>query len=255
VPNDHYVPQTYLAGFIHPGERTHGKALHVFHRLRNRWERKSTRQVCYFPGLESHSDPQITQTLSKVLWSGENHWPTVREGVRAYGYRQWRKQLDPLLRFAAYLSLRSPLFRLRFLAKHALPVVDLNDKCNQDAALEAVLQEALALLGLLNGLEWSLHVASTVDLPVMTSDHPLVLTDLAFERRGFDVAIAKGNYAITFPIAWDCCLVGAKQQGRESIVPLGAESTLQLWHATASTAFEVVISPVELELPQRPPGG
>lgn len=250
MPNDHYVPRTYLAGFIHPDEMTQSKPLHVFHGFRRRWERKSTKQVCYLPGFESHSDPQITQALSKTLWSGENHWPTVRKEVRADGFRRWREQLDSLLRFAAYLSLRSPLFRLQFLSKHAVVADDLNDTRNQDAALKAVLRNAGDLLGRMKRLTWSLHVASTVNLPVITSDHPLVLTDLSPERRGFDTAFAEGHYAITFPIAWDCCLVGADQKAREEIQTLGAESTLQLWEAVAATAFEVVISPVEFELPQ-----
>src|ERR1039458_3158052 len=110
MASDHYVPQTYLRGFVDPQEEGSPEPLRVFTKLRHTWSRKSTKSVCAFRGFETHSDPQIESDLRKMLWAGENSWPAVLAELRKGDFGGWAAQLPLLINFMALLSLRSPLF-------------------------------------------------------------------------------------------------------------------------------------------------
>ncbi len=246
---DHFVPQTYLRGFINPAEPLSPKPLHVFTKLGQVWTRKSTRSICAFRGFETHSDPAVESTLRKLLWAGENSWPGVVSGLRKHGFSSWRSHLPLLIDFMSLLSLRSPLFRLRLLRQAGQAPSTLSDTRNQDAAVEAVLKEATALRSFLTSLLWTLHVSPSPELPVITSDHPLAMEDLSMTRRDLDTARREGGFAILFPVAHDCCLTGSDRlQGVPGTIELTPTSALQQWQTTAQTAFEIVISPVEMDL-------
>jgi hypothetical protein len=249
MANDHFVPQTYLRGFIDPQEDRSPEPLRVFAKLGHKWSRKSTRAICAFRGFETHSDPGVESGLRKILWAGENSWPAVVAELRKDDFIGWVSQLPLLISFMALLSLRSPLFRLRFLAHSGSPASGLLDSSNQDAVSEAILREADPLRSFLGRLSWALHVSRSTDLPVITSDHPLVMEDLNLTRRDLATARRNGGFALLFPIARDCCLTGSDQpQPSSGPIEITVTSALQLWQTTAQTALEVVISPAELDL-------
>lgn len=249
MASDHYVPQTYLRGFVDPQEEGSPEPLRVFTKLRHTWSRKSTKSVCAFRGFETHSDPQIESALRKMLWAGENSWPAVLAELRKGDFGGWAAQLPLLISFMALLSLRSPLFRLRFLAQSGSAPSGLSDPANQDAVSEAILREAAALRSFLGRLSWALHVSRSRDLPVITSDHPLVMEDLNLTRRDLKTAQRDGGFALLFPVARDCCLTGSDQaQPSSGPIEITPTSALQLWQTTAQTGLEVVISPAELDL-------
>jgi Protein of unknown function (DUF4238) len=247
--SDHFVPQTYLRGFVDPAGPQSDKPLHVYSKILRGWSRKSPRQICSFPGFDSHSDPTVASAFAAELWRDENAWPAIRAAIRQNAYQHWIAELPRIQRFLAYLTLRSPLFRMRFLSVFGTTPADLLDTRNQDVAVETARKEAAFLLAFLRRLNWTLFVGGSVQYPVITSDQPVYLSDLNITKRDLATAVRDGGFAIAFPVALDCCLVGSDQAVPSLRQSLSPQSFLQLWEGTVDTAMEYIISPVPFSLP------
>jgi hypothetical protein len=112
-----------------------------------------------------------------------------------------------------------------------------------------VRKEASYLLTFLRGLNWALFVGGTTLLPVLTSDQPVFLSDLNMTKRDLGRAVREGAFAIAFPVALDCCLVGSDRPFQASLLSLSPQDMVHLWEGTADTAMDLVISPVPFSLP------
>ena len=63
-------------------------------------------------------------------------------------------------------------------------------------------------LDLLSSLSWTPRYSVSFGAPIVSSNHCLVLHDLAATRRSVDIAFGHPNAIVVFPIAWDMLLVG-----------------------------------------------
>lgn len=249
LSNDHFVPQTYLRGFIDPAAPISDKRLCVFSKRSGTWSRKSPPQICSLPEFDGHSNPSVAAAYAAELWAEENAWPVVLAAVRATQYRAWSAQLPKLLRFLAYLTLRSPLFRIHLLTMLKTPLTDLTSLKHQDAIVDTARRDSAFLLAFLRGLNWTLFTGGSAALPVLTSDQPVFLSDLNVTKRDLPSALRDGGFAVAFPVALDCCLVGSDQPVPSPLQTLSSENALQLWEGTTDTAMDLVISPVQFQLP------
>ena len=109
---DHYVPQAYLRGFIHPQRQGHPKPLWVLNVHRQEWSEKSPSQIGWERGFynyapESNPDATAEDAFRRL----ENDVPRIRDRIRANGYQSWTAHRDVLVDFAVMMETRSPLFR------------------------------------------------------------------------------------------------------------------------------------------------
>lgn len=110
--NDHFSPQGYLRGFVHPSRRTYPKPLWVFDIEHSRWFERSTKQVgseCGFYDYSENSEPDAT--AEDAFKRHEDNFPKVPKLIRKEGYATWERHREVLVSFAAMLAARSPLFR------------------------------------------------------------------------------------------------------------------------------------------------
>ena len=102
---DHFTPQGYLKGFIHPERSSVGKPLWVFDVQKRRWRERSTAEFGWVRGLYDHplgsnADASADDTFKTL----ENRFPTAREAIRRKGFESWKQEKETLVRFAAMLS-------------------------------------------------------------------------------------------------------------------------------------------------------
>ena len=80
---DHYVPQAYLRGFIHPQRQGHPKPLWVLNVHRQEWSEKSPSQIGWERGFydyapESNPDATAEDAFRRL----ENDVPRIRDRIR-----------------------------------------------------------------------------------------------------------------------------------------------------------------------------
>lgn len=213
---DHWVPQGYLRGFIHPGRLKHPRPLWVLDIDRGTWSEKSTSQIAWGRGFYDYSEgSQPDATADKAFSPLESRFPVVRDRIRTAGYEAWIDHRDHLVSFAAMLAARSPMFR--------------NQTVSQvSPSLPASLARNYSITTMRTELQhrptkwleyhWVLGYTTNPDQPFVVGDQPVGMW-------GNEANQAKANELQDFwlwcPLSWDMCLIGSSR-------PLNAESTSEL---------------------------
>ncbi len=215
---DHYVPQGYLRGFIHPERTRHPRPLQVLDIKRHKWVQRAPSQIAWARGFYDYStDSEPGATAEDAFRRLENQLPLVRERVRAKGYASWDEHRELLVSFAAMMAARSPLFRTQSVAQ-ILP--SLATHPNGEA-----LAKNFAITQMRNEIqrrpkEWEQYhwVLGFTKNP----EHPFIASDQGVGMWGNGAtpaeAYATNDFWMWCPLSWDMCLIASSR-------PLTADST------------------------------
>jgi len=200
---DHFSPRGYLRGFVHPNRAGDQKPLWVLDVPTRRWNLRSPAEFGYIRGLYDYSDPSSRpDSAEDAFRRPENDFPTVRERIRSEGYDSWNEHRDDLVRFAAMLSARTPMFLQQFKAESSI-----GDPAKaHDVALDAMRSEISDRFLRWRRLFWVLRYSPDPDDAVVTADHAI-----GVEGRALTLVAAASDPRTTVfvPLARDMCLFGA----------------------------------------------
>jgi len=116
---DHFVPQGYLRGFVHPKRRREAAPLWVLDVQTGGWSKCATSDFAFGRGFYDMANSVADLVADEIFRKLENDFPRSRDAVRRQGYDTWPTARETFVYYAAMLSARSPLF-LRQAASGAL---------------------------------------------------------------------------------------------------------------------------------------
>lgn len=245
---DHYVPQGYLRGFIHPSRDPSSGPLWVYQVTRRRWVQRSPKSVGWATGF--YDDPVGSNpdgSADDVFRAHENAFPAARDAIRRQGYTTWGSHRDVLIGFAAMLSARSPLFLGQAANQVAPPSASDPEK--------EVLARSRGITTMraevpdrgdrwIRGLHWILRYVLDPASPVVASDQNVGMDGVAP-----DIAEAAADPRTTwfFPVAWDMYLLGSVARLEPACAESCDNDIRRLRSLVMAQAQRFVVSPVRLQ--------
>ena len=244
--SDHYLPQTYMRGFV-ASDASSGKPLFVFVRSRARWERKSTVQICKATGYYDHSDPILDKEVKDRLWAAENTWPSVVRELGTPNLIGWSRARAQVLQFIAVQAVRNPLFRTRILAHRKSMADDHARKGSapHDRALEEMLSALPEISRWLHRLDWALRWTDQRN-PFITCDQCVFVEGKA---ASIAQAINLPETLVFFPITATLLVVGATTPFTLHSARMLVPDIERLYGLVFRSAEEYVIGPKEVTVP------
>jgi hypothetical protein len=213
---DHYVPQGYLRGFIHPERLQHPKPLRVLDAERGVWSERSPSQIAWKHGYYDYSEgAEPDATADEAFLFIENRFPLVREQIRTSGYETWIEHRAFLVSCAAMLAARSPLFRTCAVSQVS-PLLPASLVKNYSITLMRT--ELQHRPDTWQAYHWVLGYTKNPEQPFVTGDQPVGMWG---NSLGQAAASENRDYWVWCPLSWDMCLIG-------SSLPLNARSTSEL---------------------------
>ena len=244
---DHYVPQGYLRGFIHPKRQKYSKPLWVLDVNRRTWSQKAPSQIGWERGFYDYAPGSTPDATAEDAFRRlENDVPRIRERIRANGHQSWTEYRDVLVRFAVMMVVRSPLFRTQAISQVGQSLAD--GSTGGDLAKNFSITLMRTEMGRMpqswKEYDWVLRYT-------LNPEHPFTASDQVVGMRGnaqtAAEALQSNDFWLFCPLSWDMCLVA-------SSLPLDAEPTAQLQpeHVTElqtlmrRQAGKFIVSPVSI---------
>lgn len=242
---DHFTPQGYLRGFIHPAHLDAQRPLWVFSVERQEWRQRSTAAFGWKRGLYNYpADSSADGTAEEVFLRPENDLPVVREKIRSEGFSSWSRYRDPLVRFAAMLSARSPMFLAQAAGRvrgslSALPDAETLARNYGITTMRSEVEERFRRW---RDLSWVLRFTDRPEAPVVGSDQSVGMDGHV------DVQVAFEDYRTTlfFPVSWDMCLFGSPARLEPDCAAFCEADLRRLRAFVTKQARVFVVSPVRL---------
>ena len=245
---DHYVPQAYLRGFIHPQRQGHPKPLWVLDLSRGKWSEKSPSQIGWEYGFYDYApESNPDATAEDVFRRPENDVPRIRDHIRANGHQSWTEHQDVLVAFAVMMATRSPLFRMQAVEQVRPSLADgsTGDVLAKNYSITLMRTEMHRRPQTWKGYHWVLGYTKEPEHPFIASDQVVGMWGNA--PSSVD-ALSRNDFWLWCPLSWDMCLIA-------SSLPLNAGPTAALrpedvselqtlakWQATKFVASPVPIS-------------
>ena len=244
---DHYVPQGYLRGFVHPDREKHERPLWVFDIKRGEWSEKSTSQVGWERGYYDYSPgTNPDATADDAFTRLENALPIVRDRIRAEGFESWIRHRGVLVSFVGMVAARSPLCRAQAESQVLSSLAG--------APNEQVLAKNYSITVMRTEIErrskdwqayhWSLGYTKNPEHPFVASDQAV-----GMHGRGADLneAYERNDFWLWCPLSWDMCLIGSSQRLiAEATAELQPEHIAEVQVLTRRQANAFLASPVPL---------
>jgi hypothetical protein len=227
---DHYLPQSYLRGFIDPARESLAQPLwHLDVRYQN-WRMKTTKEVGFVNGMYDYAGDQpeleLVETADDAFRELENEFDSVRAWLIRRDFRNWHKQLGFLLRYMQMIRARSPLFLQQKEAEgenlKALVIkevhpngktltvsdpVSLRKEQIKNRSITEMREEIRKGAVWMADFNWTLRYCESVDEPFVTTEAPLVIEGPSTD---IETAIKHPESLIMFPICWQACLFGSR---------------------------------------------
>ena len=244
---DHYVPQGYLRGFIHPQRENHPKPLWVLDVNRHEWSEKSPSQIGWERGFYDYapgSSPDATaEDAFRCL---ENDVPKIRNLIRANGYQSWTEHRDVLVNFAAMMAARSPLFRNQAISQLCPSLADglSGDDLAKNFSITLMRTEMGQRPQEWKEYDWVLGYTKNPKHPFIASDQVIGMWGNALTPLE---ALHKRDFWLWCPLSWDMCLVASSLPlDAEPTAPLQSEHVTELQTLARQQAGKFVASPVPI---------
>lgn len=244
---DHFSPQGYLRGFIHPERLSANKPLWVFSVEHLQWQERSPASFGWKRGLYDYSaDVNADGAAEAVFLKPENEFPVVREKLRFQGYTQWRAHLDSLVRFAAMLSARSPMFldQAATSIRHSLSGHANADLLARNYGLTAMRAEVMNRYDCWRKLHWALRFTTKPESPVIACDQSVGIDGHVDDVR---LALEDSRTTLFFPVSWDMCLFGSPARLEPDCAEFLEADLLRLRSFVMQQARVFVVSPIRLD--------
>lgn len=243
---DHFSPQGYLRGFIHPARLDAQKPLWVFSVERQEWKEQSTAAFGWKRGLyDDPADSAASVAAEEVFLRPEIDFPAVREKIRSEGFMSWSRYRDPLVQFAAMLSARSPMFLAQAAGsiRGALSVLPDPDVLARNYGIAAMRSEVEKRSRRWKDLFWVLRFTRHPESPVIGCDQSVGMDGQVHVR----VALQDYRTTLFFPVSWDMCLFGSPAKLEPECAEFLEPDLRRLRALVAKQAQVFVVSPVQLE--------
>ena len=242
LPKDHFVPQGYLRGFIHPSRVREQKPLWVFATSTRSWSEKSPAEIGFARGFyTARGGPAAHFPFDRLFADLERDLPASRESIRQHGYPTWIHHRSVLVRAAAVFSARTDYFLAEATAASG------GQPQARDQGLATMANELLRRPMHWEKLHWALRVVHSPDDGLPTADSPVQMEgSLEDPRSNPSVAMSHPDTALLFPLAWDMLLMGSPQPWPVPTAPLPRPSIERLRARARESATDFFVSPLPL---------
>lgn len=244
---DHYVPQAYLRGFIHPQRQGHPKPLWVLDLRRHEWTEKSPSQIGWAHGFYDYTaGTNPDATAEDAFRRLENDVPRIRDSIRANGHRCWTEYRDVLVDFAVMMAARSPLFRTQAISQVRASLGDgpSAHALAKNFSITLMREEMRHRPKAWEGYHWVLRYTRNPEFPFVAADHVVGMRGNALTPAE---ALRQNDFYLWCPLSWDMCLIASSQPlEAEPTAPLQPEHVVEVQTLTRQQAQEFVASPVRI---------
>ena len=226
---DHYLPQSYLRGFIDPERMDHQQPLWHFDVPNGIWSERSPREVGYRHGFYDYASSEVgLETADSTFAELENSFPVIRAELISKEFQNWKDHLNFLLRYVQMMRARSLLFfdhkhaegknlrawvieeispdrrsvRVRSMTPEPLPEAFVKNWTITEMRTE--IQKGPAWL---NDFHWTLRYCETVNDPFVISEIPLMADGPCATS---EEAMRHPETLLFFPLSWQACLIGRR---------------------------------------------
>jgi hypothetical protein len=264
---DHYLPQSYLRGFIDPARQKEEQPLwHLDVRHQN-WRMRSTKQVGYITGMYDyeghHPELELVETADDAFLELENEFEAVRSWLIDRGFRNWHKKLNFLLRYMQMLRVRSPLYfdqvkaqsqSLRTMVVQEVHPDNRTLTVSDPVPLASPQIKNLTITNMReemhNGpdwtwtFNWALRYTDSIANPFVANEQPFI----AEGPTGNMVELVKHpDTLLVFPICWQACVFGSLQRFDKGTDLNGPEAMRIMRKKYRSYAGQFLVSPTKLD--------
>lgn len=242
---DHYVPQAYLRGFIHPQRHDHQKPLWVLDLNRHEWSEKSPSQIGWARGFYDYapgSNPDAT--ADDAFRRLENDIPGIRDCIRANRYQGWIDYRDVLVHFAVMMAARSPLFREQAITQvgPSLGVGPNGNALAKNFSITLMRTELQRRPKEWQDYHWVLRYTRNPEIPFVAGDHVVGMRGNAPTAAE---ALRRDDFWLWCPLSWDMCLIASSQPlDAAPTAPLLPDHVVEVQTLMRKQAREFVASPM-----------
>jgi hypothetical protein len=265
---DHYVPQGYLRGFIDPARKHLDRPLWCLSKPRNRWERKSARQICQVKGMYEFADDAITAEHADVTFKRmEDDFPAVRDALVTQNFVGWKGHLDFLLTYLQMIRVRSPQFFVeqgRAITTGYIGRITSIDETRtkitydptpltaaqvHDQSLFRMRVEFKKGSDWMSKFSWQIRTTFDPHNPVVTSEAPLFAKGSKLQAEAaMTMELLKDDESeLWFPLCWQAAIVGRARPFGADLIPFEQPTLSELRHIVAEMAPLFVVSPHDLK--------
>jgi hypothetical protein len=267
---DHYLPQSYLRGFIDPARDDESQPLWLLDVRYNKWSMKSTKQVAYGEGFYDYAgdSPELEdlETADEAFSELENGFPLIREKLIADNFRNWKRHRRFLFKFMQMLRARSPLFfeqkKAEGRALQTWTVKEVHpdgktitvDSVEPKPPSEAFIKNRTILhmreeikkgADWLWEFQWALRYTDSVDNPFVLTEAPFLAVG---DRPGtIGQMLHDPETLLFFPICWQACLLGSRRRFDKETDKFGQQDMQTFRKKYRSYAKVFLVSPTKHE--------
>jgi hypothetical protein len=265
---DHWLPQSYMRGFISPSPLRKDKPLWCFERHTQKWVSVSTSEIAFGKGYydyASETDYAVITHPDSIFARLEREFPQRRDEMAASQFETWEQHKGFLLEYMQMIRARSPLAmqqqeaEVRKLRGSRITSVGsdrrsvtvdsvvprpLPEQTVRNWTISRMLQDVQAGVSWMAGYDWCLVFTNDEQEPFCTTDQALVIIGTVPDQpMSMDVLSHSDTVAI-FPLCWKACLFGSPLKFDTSYDKAHPQQFVGLRNAQKSLAHRFVISPI-----------
>lgn len=227
---DHYLPQSYLWGFVDPTRVNHQRPLWHFDVHSGVWSERSPREIGYRRGFYDYTTSEIgLEAADRDFAELERNFPIVRRDLISKKFENLREHCGFLLRYIQMMRARSLLFfehrqaegrnlrawvieevsadrrsvKVRSMIPEPFP-----EAFVRNWTITQMREEIRKGAAWLNDFNWALRYC---DSPAK----PFVISEIPFMAYGPDLQLADAlrhaDTLLFFLLCWQACLIGSRQ--------------------------------------------
>ena len=227
---DHYIPQSFLRGFIDPSRQHLERPLWYLDVPNNVWSERSPAEVGYRYGFYDYATTEVDlETADQTFAELERRFPRICRSLIEGNFKNWKEHLDFILRYVQMMRSRSLLFfdhmqaewskaralvvqevlpdgkslRVKSLTPDHLPAAFIRNR-----TIIEMRRETKKGAGWLETFNWCLRYCASPAMPFVISEIPFIC-----HGRSSDLAEAlqDSETLLFFPLCWQACLIGSRQ--------------------------------------------
>jgi hypothetical protein len=262
---DHYIPRSFLRGFIDPARWSLEQPIWHLDIPNSVWSERSPGEVGYRHGFYDYATAEIgLESADSAFAELEGRFPRIRRSLKEKNFENWKDHLDFLLRYAQMMRARSLLFfehkqaewkkakawivdevlpdgksiKVKSMTPESLPdsfirnrtIVEMRDEIKKGAAW-------------LKDFNWCLRYCDSPSAPFVISEIPFVCRGRTSELAE---ALQDPETLLFFPLCWQACLIGNRQFFEKETDRLGSADMREVQKMYRESASLFILSPTKL---------
>jgi hypothetical protein len=263
---DHYLPQSYLRGFIGPERMNHEQPLWHLDVSNGLWSERSPREIGYRHGFYDYAVAEVGQTTADDAFAQlERTYPMIRQELISNGFKTWKNHHEFLLRYIQMMRARSVLFFDQKNAEGKNLRAWVVEEVNSDRSsvklqsmtpaplpphfirnwtITQMREEIQKGAAWLNDFNWALRYTGSVADPFVISEIPVMASGPC---STLEDALRHPETLLFFPLCWQACLIGSRQFFHDEIGIFVQEDTRKARNMYWEKAELFILSPRRLD--------